>query len=171
MPLWKPRRRWKESIKMELQEEGCGGLDWIDLAQARDGWRVLANAIMNLWVPQNTAKCLTGWEPVSLSRRSLLRGVSKYVRSNGRRMMQCYCHFHIHTVHLQTFHSRCSKFPPCTATHDAPLLIRDSRQRKQSILEHVCMRFFLCFGPWNMCLKYSRPLHKHPSFYIPVLFL
>ena len=50
-PLGRPRRRWKENIKMDLQEVGCGGMDWIDLAQDKDRWRALANAVMNLRVP------------------------------------------------------------------------------------------------------------------------
>jgi len=50
-PLWRPRRRWEDNIKMDLQEVGCDGMDWIDLAQDRDGWRALVNAVMNLPVP------------------------------------------------------------------------------------------------------------------------
>jgi hypothetical protein len=45
------RRRWVDTIKMDLQEVGCGGMDWIELAQDRDRWQVLVNAAMNLWVP------------------------------------------------------------------------------------------------------------------------
>jgi hypothetical protein len=50
-PLGRPRRRWKDNIKMDLQEVGRGGMDWIDLAQDRDKWRELVNAVMNLRVP------------------------------------------------------------------------------------------------------------------------
>ena len=50
-PLGRPRRRWEENIKLDLQELGYGGMDWIELAQDRDGWRVLVNAVMNLRVP------------------------------------------------------------------------------------------------------------------------
>ena len=49
-PLGRPRRRW-EDIKMDLQGVGCGGMDWIELAQGRDRWRALVNAVMNLRVP------------------------------------------------------------------------------------------------------------------------
>ena len=57
--VWKPegkrqlgrsRRRWEDNIKMDLQEVGCGGVDWIELAQDRDKWRALVNAVMKLRV-------------------------------------------------------------------------------------------------------------------------
>ena len=50
-PLGRPRRRWEDNIKMDLQEVGCGGMDWIELAQDRDRWRALLNAVMNHRVP------------------------------------------------------------------------------------------------------------------------
>ena len=50
-PLGRPRRRWEDNIKMDLEEVGCGGMDWIELAQDRDRWRALVNAVMNLGVP------------------------------------------------------------------------------------------------------------------------
>jgi hypothetical protein len=50
-PLGRPRRRWEDNNKMDLQEEGCGGVDWIELAQDRDRWRALVTAVMNLRIP------------------------------------------------------------------------------------------------------------------------
>jgi len=50
-PLGRPRRRWVDNIKMDLQEVGCGYMDWIGLAQDRDRWRRLVSAVMNLRVP------------------------------------------------------------------------------------------------------------------------
>jgi len=50
-PLARHRRRWVDNIRMDLQEVGCGYMDWIGLAQDRDRWRTLVNAVMNLRVP------------------------------------------------------------------------------------------------------------------------
>jgi len=47
-PLGKPRRRWEDNNKLGLEEVGCGGVDWIEVAQHRDRWRALVNAVMNL---------------------------------------------------------------------------------------------------------------------------
>ena len=49
--LGRPRHRWEENIKMDLQEVGCGGMDWIELAQDNDRWRALVNAVMKHRVP------------------------------------------------------------------------------------------------------------------------
>ena len=50
-PLGRPRRTWEDNIKIDLQEVGCGGMDWIEMAQDRDMWRALMNAVMNIRVP------------------------------------------------------------------------------------------------------------------------
>ena len=49
-PLGTPRRRWEDNIKKDIQETGCGGMDWIELVQDREGWRALVTAVMNLLV-------------------------------------------------------------------------------------------------------------------------
>jgi len=49
-PLGRPRLRWEDNIKMVLQEVGCGGMDWIELAQDRDRYRTLVNAVINFQV-------------------------------------------------------------------------------------------------------------------------
>jgi hypothetical protein len=49
-PLGIPRRRWEDNIRMDLQEVGCGDMDWIGLAQDRDRWRAIVNVVMNLRV-------------------------------------------------------------------------------------------------------------------------
>ena len=49
--IGRPRRRWENNIKMNLQEVGCGGVDWIDLAQDRDSWGALVIVVMYLRVP------------------------------------------------------------------------------------------------------------------------
>jgi len=50
-PLRRPRRRWEDNIKMNVQEVVCGSMDWIELDQDRDSWQTLTNAVMNLRVP------------------------------------------------------------------------------------------------------------------------
>jgi hypothetical protein len=49
-PLGRPKLRWEDNIKMDLQEVGCGGMEWIDMAEDRDSWRAVVNAVMNLRV-------------------------------------------------------------------------------------------------------------------------
>jgi len=50
-PLGRPRSRWDDNIKTDLQEMGCGVMDWVDLSQEMDRWRALVNAVMNLRFP------------------------------------------------------------------------------------------------------------------------
>ena len=59
-PLGRHRHRWEDNIKMVLQEVRCGGMDWIELAQDRDRWRALVNAVMKLRVPKNVGNFLIG---------------------------------------------------------------------------------------------------------------
>jgi hypothetical protein len=49
--IGRPRHRWVDNIRMDLVEVGWGDVDWIDLAQDRDGWRAPVNSVLNLWVP------------------------------------------------------------------------------------------------------------------------
>jgi hypothetical protein len=58
-PLGRPRSRWEDNIKLDLQKVGCGGMDWIELAQDRDRWQALVDAVMNLRVPKNAVNFLT----------------------------------------------------------------------------------------------------------------
>ena len=59
-PLGRPRRKWENNIKLDLQEVGWMGMDWINLVQGRDRWRALVNAVMNFGVPLNAGNFLTG---------------------------------------------------------------------------------------------------------------
>ena len=51
IPLGRPRRRWVDNIRMDLEEVGCGCMDWFGLVQDRDRWRTLVSAVMNIRVP------------------------------------------------------------------------------------------------------------------------
>jgi hypothetical protein len=57
--LGRPRRRWEDNIKIDLQKVGCRGMDWIDLDQGRDMWRALVNAVLKLRVPLYVGYFLT----------------------------------------------------------------------------------------------------------------
>ena len=76
-PLGRPRRRWEDNIKMDLQEVGGGCEDWMELAQDRDRWRALVSTVMNFRVPKTRGISGLAAELVSSSRRNLLHGVSK----------------------------------------------------------------------------------------------
>ena len=69
-PLGRPKRRWEDNIKKDIQEVGWG-MDVSDLAQDRDRWRALVIAVMNLRFHKITGNFLTGWNPVSFSRRTV----------------------------------------------------------------------------------------------------
>jgi len=58
-PLGRPRHRREDNIKMNLQVVECGRMDWLDLAQGRETWRALVNAVINLRVPCNVGNFLT----------------------------------------------------------------------------------------------------------------
>jgi hypothetical protein len=57
--LGKPMRRWEDNIKLDLQEVGCGGMDWIDLAQDRERWRAFVNVVVNHLVSGKAGTILT----------------------------------------------------------------------------------------------------------------
>jgi hypothetical protein len=59
-PLGRPRRRWVDNIKMDLREIGWDGVVWIDMAKDRDQWKALMNMVMNIKVPLNAGKLLSG---------------------------------------------------------------------------------------------------------------
>jgi hypothetical protein len=71
--LGRRRRRWVDNIKMDLREIGWDGVDWIDMAQDRDQWRDLMDTVLNLRVPQNAGKFLSGCTIGGSSRRAQLR--------------------------------------------------------------------------------------------------
>ena len=58
IPLGRPRRRWEDNIKMDLQEVGRGCGDWMELAKDMDRWQVLVSTVMNFWAPQNAGNFL-----------------------------------------------------------------------------------------------------------------
>jgi len=76
-PLGRPRNRWEDKIKTDLQEVWGGYEDWMELAQDRYMWRALVNTVMNLRVKKMRGISWLAAEPVNFSRRTLLHGVSK----------------------------------------------------------------------------------------------
>jgi hypothetical protein len=74
-PPGRSRHMWEDNIKMSLREIGWGGMDWSDLAQDRDQWRALVNTVMNLRIPSNFRKFLSGRVTGGFSRRTQLHGV------------------------------------------------------------------------------------------------
>jgi hypothetical protein len=60
-PLRRPRHRWEDNIRIDLQEVGCDCMDWIGLAQDSDRWREFVNAVMNLRVQYNAGNLLTSY--------------------------------------------------------------------------------------------------------------
>jgi hypothetical protein len=74
-PLGRHRRRWEDNIRLDLREAGWGGMDWIDLAQDRD-----QDMVMNLWVPSNVGKFLSGWATGGFLKRAQLHGVRQLAR-------------------------------------------------------------------------------------------
>jgi hypothetical protein len=82
--LGRPRSRWVDNIRMDLEKVGCGYIDWIGLAQDRDRLGTLVSAVMNLRVPWNAGNFLTSCKPVRFSRRTLHRGVSNKGKGNSK---------------------------------------------------------------------------------------
>jgi hypothetical protein len=74
-PLGRSRCRWVDNIRMDLREIGCGGMDWVDMAQDRDQWRVLVNTVKNLRVPQNFGNFLNRFRTGVFLRRAQVHGV------------------------------------------------------------------------------------------------
>jgi hypothetical protein len=70
-PLGRPRRRWEDNIKMDVQKVGGGRGDWMELAEDRDGWRALVITVMNLRVPYNSGNYLISCEDWSASQEGL----------------------------------------------------------------------------------------------------
>jgi hypothetical protein len=72
-PLGRPRSRWVDNKKIDLREIGWDGVDWMDMAQDRGQWRACVNTVLNLRVPQNAGKFLSGCTIGGSSKRAQLR--------------------------------------------------------------------------------------------------
>jgi hypothetical protein len=75
-PLGRPRRRWVDNIRMDLEEMVWSNVDWIGLAQDRNRWRALVNSVLNLRVPRNAGKLSSGLTSSGLSSSAQLHTVS-----------------------------------------------------------------------------------------------
>jgi hypothetical protein len=87
-PLGRPRPRWEDNIKMDLQEVGGGCGDWMDLAQDRDMWRALVSTVRNLRVSKMRRIYSLAAEPISFSRRTLLHAL--YIIAVRRILLEIY---------------------------------------------------------------------------------
>jgi len=58
-PFGRPKHRWEDNIKIDIQGVGCGGMNWIELVQEKDRWRELVNVVLSFRVPQNVENFLT----------------------------------------------------------------------------------------------------------------
>ena len=74
-PLGRPRRRWEDNNKLDLQEVRCGDMDWIDLAQGRDRWRAVVNALIELSGFIKCGEFLDQLRTLQLLKKDLLHGV------------------------------------------------------------------------------------------------
>jgi hypothetical protein len=92
-PLGIPRRSWKYNTKMSLRGMGWEGIHWIYLAHDRDMRRALVNMVMNPGVPKNAGNFVTSSKQVSLSRRSLLHGVSNKTLIVDKNSLSMWSHF------------------------------------------------------------------------------
>ena len=100
-PLGRPRGRWEDYIKMDLQELGGSCGDWMELAQDRDMWRALVGTVRNLRVPNMRGISWLAAEPVSFSRRTLLHGVSTYTEWNCNTSINTKSSWTIYIVYIQ----------------------------------------------------------------------
>ena len=136
---WETRARWEDNINMDLQEVGCGGMYWIELAQDSDRWRELVNEVMNFRVPKNKGNFLTSCEPVSFSRRTLLRGEDMELslhRGLAMLLAGVFTDVTLHLTYTWIKVSRC--YPELHKSTDAnvPERIRNSSQCQPNALEH-----------------------------------